>query len=544
MGSKLKLIDTSGRRLPKKPRISQTDLISDGNTLNLQTDTSTKEVGKDLYVEMTYSELISSISGSTLVPGQKILLTDYQTVHYIQYSGPSSGGTGNEEVNVGAIEPLLLTVTSNNTISQFADSLTYPQDTILYSPTMADGNYEYVAAQGKGCITFRKDNPLSISRDYDWRTVLFRRWETVIGNGNFWSYTPVAGAAFQDSLGLGSNVQVAGNVNIGSVKAAGAIIGVPYWLDNTIFNLETILGVTMSFTFGNTFTYFDDAGGVLFEFNSSITVKNVVVQNFAAINFFGDFTNNNIIQTLNGQVGMQGNSVGGGCAENNIADFYLNAGGGIDGNTCVLMASNTASRIVSNTATEIIGNNVSVIQENTIAGEITANVGVQIKNNVAANISNNMVNNIEGNSVLNIDGNVCDLIENNTDNVTEITGNIGTLVSNCSNVGGIIYNNFANAIQNISGSGDLDSCSGAFIDGLTLNGDFKSSYNITIYNVTITAPIINTNFNGKIISKTLNPTLNMQSGSSAVVKFDFGLGDFVEEILTSGTTTYSAAITS
>ena len=46
MGSKIKLTDTSGRRFPKKPRITDSDLTSDGTSLTVNSSTGTSPVSE------------------------------------------------------------------------------------------------------------------------------------------------------------------------------------------------------------------------------------------------------------------------------------------------------------------------------------------------------------------------------------------------------------------------------------------------------------------------------------------------------------------
>ena len=299
-------------------------------------------------------------------------------------------------------------------------------------------------------------------------------------------------------------------MDIKSPLSGGLFVGTDYWLDNTIFNMETVLAFTTRFAFGNTITYYSDPGAVVAEFNSNLFALNTIVQNQFVMNSFGDFTGNTIIQTTQSQFGIQSNVVGG-CGGNTFSEFYQNNAAGIDSNDCVTMASNTGS---------------------------------YIENNTCPRITNNSTNNITYNTNTNqIDGNVCDVIDANGSNVTEISGNIATEIGNCNNVGGIIYNNFVNALTNVTGTGSVDSNSGNLFNNINLNGDIKSSFNIFFDTVTITNVVDNTIFNGKIVNKTINPTANMISGNSSILKYDYGFGEFVEESISFGSATYSGAIT-
>ena len=62
---------------------------------------------------INYDNLVLKINSSELVPGQKYLLEDYQTVHTI----PNTTDT-----NTGPIEPLVLTALGNNNLEVIAYS--------------------------------------------------------------------------------------------------------------------------------------------------------------------------------------------------------------------------------------------------------------------------------------------------------------------------------------------------------------------------------------------------------------------------------------
>ena len=70
-------------------------------------------------ISITHSALVALVGASNLVPGAFYQITDFQTSHYIQFSGPitGSGGIGGEEVNLGPIEPLVVQAISYSELS-------------------------------------------------------------------------------------------------------------------------------------------------------------------------------------------------------------------------------------------------------------------------------------------------------------------------------------------------------------------------------------------------------------------------------------------
>jgi hypothetical protein len=128
----------------------------------------------------TYSNLMTMIAGSTLISGKNYMITDFATVHYIV----DSAGT-QYSINAGTTEPLTVVATSPNTIDKEAKSSTYPQDTIYYDPLPTQwlddngfSNSGVIVPGFKGVIYFRYDTLLDNYMGYDFRNVLFRRWNT------------------------------------------------------------------------------------------------------------------------------------------------------------------------------------------------------------------------------------------------------------------------------------------------------------------------------------------------------------------------------
>jgi hypothetical protein len=415
--------------------------------------------GAPLSISLTYLQLVAAIGANGLVTGQKILLTDYQTAQYIPFSGASPDGIGGEEVNLGVIEPLLLTAISSNEVSLFAESTLFPQDIILYRPIMADRSYEYAAGQGKGCIIFRQDALNNVSRDYDYRNVVFRRWETVVGNGVYLSHQKVVGAAFTDYSPFYNLLQTQ-DTAVRSPLGAGVLFGYLYQLDNTLIIYDGCLSNYLGLSVASTYN------GLL----AAVPTGSIFALNdFKADNF-------NVV-------------VAGGCLGNKINTFQLNRIGISDFSNADL-ANNLCGSVINNEVVVMSNNVMAVIGTNTCYS-IDDNSGSQISNNSnpLATIVANIVSYVQGNTSDNISGNYADEIKFNNCNVKDnyankinrntsgrdIDGNIATMIEDNSNAGIIRNNTMSDAIR-------LNSMS---------NGSIENNIGVTIYQNTNTGAITN-----------------------------------------------------
>jgi hypothetical protein len=138
------------------------------------------------YVEVTYSELVDNINGSTLNPGSYYLINDFQTC----YDQPDFDYDNNPIITgnykQGLVEPILVLATSTNTISDVAYQPTYPNDKIKYDWTW--NLTEVTSGTSYGRITERIDE-FNNRTDYDHRTILFKRYGYIELNMN----NPLAG---------------------------------------------------------------------------------------------------------------------------------------------------------------------------------------------------------------------------------------------------------------------------------------------------------------------------------------------------------------
>ena len=241
------------------------------------------EVKKCSRIEVTYNELVSLINTNSLIPGNTYVITDFQTVTYIQYSG---SGIGNEEIYKGDIEPMLVHAVAPNKVDTKIESTIYPTDIITWKPFFQDREWDAVLGQSTGVITSREDTILKLKRDFDFRNIIFRRWETVNGSGIFDSFFNT-GFAYQDYPPFTTSGDGSSNCYIGSLLQFSAGFGIPYWLDNTVGKQSTY-SMNIKFAYGNNVEgYFDTNGEILYCFLNKVS---------------GNFIYNNVDIYLNNNV--------------------------------------------------------------------------------------------------------------------------------------------------------------------------------------------------------------------------------------------------
>jgi hypothetical protein len=134
------------------------------------------------YTELTYLDFITGLNLSGLTVGQYYLITDFKTC-YDQPDYNSQGGTittGNYKQ--GSVSPILVLATGTNTISQLAYQPQYSGDTIYYDPYFSVT--EVTGGEAFGRITYRIDDKGN-AFDYDFREVLFKRYNTYSAEDNY-----------------------------------------------------------------------------------------------------------------------------------------------------------------------------------------------------------------------------------------------------------------------------------------------------------------------------------------------------------------------
>ena len=134
----------------------------------------------------TYANLEIERAASRLRPGHSYIVSDFATI----YDQVETGA-----VKTAATEPLLIIATSVNTFSPIAFSALFPNDRIIYDFTIST---TAAATTIKGQILSRTDE-IGRTANYDWRKMLFPRWETAPASGIFTVFTD-NGGAMQESL--------------------------------------------------------------------------------------------------------------------------------------------------------------------------------------------------------------------------------------------------------------------------------------------------------------------------------------------------------
>jgi hypothetical protein len=129
--------------------------------------------GGGSYEEVTYEELYSMYTGSTLTPGGYYLITDFQSI----YDQPDFDYDGNPIITgnskTGITEQLLVFATSVNTLADKVYSLDYPYDGLTYDINFTTTEISNTPAKGR--ITERIDE-FNNRTDYDHRNVFFKRY--------------------------------------------------------------------------------------------------------------------------------------------------------------------------------------------------------------------------------------------------------------------------------------------------------------------------------------------------------------------------------
>lgn len=446
---------------------------------------STPSGGGGSLIPMTYADFLNALNTSSLIPLSEVLITDFKTVHYI----PNTNTFGSEDIHVGNVEPMIVRILDTGLPDKFITSTVFFNafDTIEWIPFVPfDHFWDAVAGQSTGIIIYRKDINGN-TRDYDFRNVVFRRWESSSGSGIYDALTDT-GFAYQDFSPFpnGSYNQY--------IKSPGFQYASfdSYYLDNTVFQ-DYVINTTAEVMSSTTFlSYCNDSKfgtcrGSLFR--QSLDFVNNTYLDSCLFTSTVLFLNSNFLA----------NTQFLGAIESVTSNFI---------NSCTFTTDVRESLILNCTAT-------------TSAGIIRSTIHNATTNTVTGSISDSIIN---------------DLSNNN------ISGNI----NRCSF--GSFTNNTLNSVDTCS-VGLFDSNSGAYSISLVTGAEFQNNEfggNIqkvdfnTIVDCSISATVQNHKFLSNLTSKTFTPTANMQNPTLPTIsKFDQTLGD-VEESLNAGTLTYTA----
>ena len=310
-------------------------------------------------VDLTYAELVSAIGTAMLIKGKPYIITDYQTI----YDQPDYESDGTPKTTVstlsGPTEPLLVTATSENTISPLAFSNLNPSDIIYYD--YAFDQTEIMGQPAKGRITRRIDTEINISAPYDFREVVFIRYESAPGSGIFNQYKDNGGASNAAIPTFGIDCY---NTTLGDITL---IQPGQFILPNTIFGNYSYNNII-----GNGF------------------VNNTIESNFynnTIGNYFSNNTIGNSFRFNNIGLGFSNNTIGIGFGLNTIGDYFYNS---TIGNS---FSINNIGNYWGDEGPNIIGDN---FYNNTIGNNFGSNtIGYNFNYN---NIGNDFGSNTIGNN--------------------------------------------------------------------------------------------------------------------------------------------------
>jgi len=327
-------------------------------------------------IDITYSDLVSLITGSNLILGGLYRLTDFQTI----YDQPDYDSLGNPKISVstlsGSVEPLLVRAISNNEISNRVLSTIYENDQLLYDWSFQVTEVMGVSAKGRITERITSENNRT---PYDSREVLFKRYETINGSGIYDSYIDTG---FNSDSSIATFQSNSGNNYLGDYTPE-----TPYTfiLSNNVFGDEcynNALGVQL---FNNTFGIECQNNKILnYCYNNKISdyfKNNEIGNQFSDNNIDYDFINNRIKDFF------QNNIISYSFSNNHIGSYF-----GTDGATSY---PNTISDgFIDNIINNYFYDNVisSGFQLNKITGNFISNsIGLNAYNNSCVYFDSNVI---------------------------------------------------------------------------------------------------------------------------------------------------------
>ena len=246
---------------------------------------------------ITYSELTNLISTSGLELGYNYLITDFRTCYdrpdYDENKNPIS--VSSSSYFEGPIEPIIVFVTSNNTLAIDGYQPTYPNDKIKYDVTYSTTESGGVAF---GRITERVDN-YNNRTDYDHRTIEFKRYVFYY----FSKETPETG-----TMEFVSGGTVIGSGTTFTNYSPGQVIAYPN-SSEVFFRIDTISsdtgmtvsGLSINADAGSNEFYLADSGTYdsyyrsnvddVTDFNLYTTFGDAIDNDGAINNYIGDYSN-------------------------------------------------------------------------------------------------------------------------------------------------------------------------------------------------------------------------------------------------------------
>jgi hypothetical protein len=302
------ILRTAHDELPDGAQVASGRLTAaqmDGNFIFLQSIAGSGGSGAtgsgNSIIEVTYSELVSGLTGSSLLEGSYYKITNFRTCYdqpdFDYQNNPITTGNYKQAL----VEPIIVFAISNDEISSTAYQPKYPNDRIQYDWTWSET--EVTGGTAYGRISERIDE-FNNRTDYDHRTILFKRYRLYTYRGD----QPLNG-----TIEIFPNGSVVGTGSTFNTLDPGDVIYVPGVSPN-YYEITTItdnfnMGVTGSVigTDGSGLTFYkaieetNDSNGYFSykrtnvktnDFIEYTTFGNAISEYYAKNNYVGNYTNN------------------------------------------------------------------------------------------------------------------------------------------------------------------------------------------------------------------------------------------------------------
>lgn len=250
-------------------------------------------------IEKTYLQLQTMITNSSLIKGQRYLLTDYMTT----YTQPVTLVNKSS----GVVEPLYLLALDTNKFSNITYSKLYPQDIVYYEFSGDINNYKGVEGFTKGKIYRRIDTQRNNDIGTDWRHIKYDRGgvDKLLFEDYSDCYNNVikANYLFNNVIGYScysNNIGYYFEKNTIDYNFYGNVI-IDNFYSNNIGDNFKLNNIGDNFNFNTIGRFFESntIGDVFFENNILNNFKfNIIGNNFGANSTAFSFQNNKITSTL------------------------------------------------------------------------------------------------------------------------------------------------------------------------------------------------------------------------------------------------------
>lgn len=264
---------------------------------------------------VTHAELILKMSGATLVVGTFYLIIDYQTI----YDQPDYDAAGVVKVPIlsktANVEPLIVVAVTTYSLASTALSTIHFNDRIQYDASIVQT--EHTSKPCKGRIIERIDDRNNRTY-YDHRKILFKRYETALGNGIYSSYKDTGFGYTYFTTFEDNNDKVANNYLDNQFDVTGKFVfNNVFVTSNMVFDIaRDTTGYVANNKFGShcyNNTFVGDAYHNTFK---NYCLGNVIQNDFGN-NTIGDYFQNNTISS-----GFYANNIGDEFSANTIGTKF------------------------------------------------------------------------------------------------------------------------------------------------------------------------------------------------------------------------------